>query len=489
MAVALEAVLLLADDFDELAVGLEADDAVDDVHAGAFELEGPGDVGVLVEARLDLDQRQHLLAGVGRVDQRVDDRRVGAGAVQRLLDGQHARVGGRLGEERLHRRGERIVGVVQQDVALADRGEDVLCAARFDFGDLTVRGRDERAVLEVRAVERLQFEQYGEVERRGQAVDLFRVDAELVGEQLGEERAGRVGDLQADRRSEAAAQQLLLHRVEQVLGVILFDVDVLVAGDAERARLLDDHAGEQGFEVRDDEVLHRDEPEALLAALLVGQVVDGDEAGHVAGDLHAGEVGFAGVRVLHQHREVQRVAGNVGERVRGVDGERREYGEDLLAVVARETFLLGGSEPVPAEQHDVLVSEGGEQLLGDVVRVLVLQAVRLLADGTQLLAGAQAAGRGDGDAGVDTALEAGDADHEEFIEVGGEDRGEIAAFQQRLVFVLGEFEDSLVELQPAEFSVEIAIRGQRLFAGLRLALVGFVCLGYVLGDLAAQDSL
>ena len=90
-----------------------------------------------------------------------------------------------MGEERLHRRGERIVGVVQQDVALADRGEDVLCAARFDFGDLTVRGRDERAVLEVRAVERLQFEQYGEVERRGQAVDLFRVDAELVGEQLG----------------------------------------------------------------------------------------------------------------------------------------------------------------------------------------------------------------------------------------------------------------------------------------------------------------
>ena len=153
MAVAFEAVLLLADDFDELAVGLKADDAVDDVHAGAFELAGPGDVGVLVEARLDLDQRQHLLAGVGRVDQRVDDRRVGAGAVQRLLDGQHARVGGRLGEERLHRRGERIVGVVQQDVALADRGEDVLCATRFDFGDLTVRGRDERAVLEVRAVE------------------------------------------------------------------------------------------------------------------------------------------------------------------------------------------------------------------------------------------------------------------------------------------------------------------------------------------------
>ena len=74
MAVPLETVGLLADHQRDLAVGLQAHDAVDHVHAGTFELACPGDVRVLVESRLDLDQRQHLLAGMGGVDQRVDDR-------------------------------------------------------------------------------------------------------------------------------------------------------------------------------------------------------------------------------------------------------------------------------------------------------------------------------------------------------------------------------------------------------------------------------
>ena len=96
MAVAAQAILLLAHHFDEFAVRLQTDDAVHHVHAGTFKLAGPVDVGILVESGLDLDQSQHLLAGMGCVDQRVDDRRVGAGTVQRLLDGQHPRVGGGL---------------------------------------------------------------------------------------------------------------------------------------------------------------------------------------------------------------------------------------------------------------------------------------------------------------------------------------------------------------------------------------------------------
>ena len=46
------------------------------------------------------------------VDQRVDDRRVTAGAVERLLDREHVRVGGRLLDECLHAGGERVVRVV-----------------------------------------------------------------------------------------------------------------------------------------------------------------------------------------------------------------------------------------------------------------------------------------------------------------------------------------------------------------------------------------
>ena len=84
----------------------------------------------------------------------------------------------------------------------------------------------------------------------------------------------------------------------------------------------------------DDQVLHRDESVAFFAALLVGQIVDGDQTVEVAWDLDACEMRFAACRVLDEHREIQRIAGDVGERVRGVHGERGEYGEHLLAVVA-----------------------------------------------------------------------------------------------------------------------------------------------------------
>ena len=53
---------------------LQSDDAVDDVHTRALELARPCDVRVLVEARLEFDEREHLLAGVRGVDERVDDR-------------------------------------------------------------------------------------------------------------------------------------------------------------------------------------------------------------------------------------------------------------------------------------------------------------------------------------------------------------------------------------------------------------------------------
>ena len=53
-----------------LGVGLELDEAVDHLHAGAFQVARPADVGLLVEAGLDLDQRGDGLAGLGRLDQR-----------------------------------------------------------------------------------------------------------------------------------------------------------------------------------------------------------------------------------------------------------------------------------------------------------------------------------------------------------------------------------------------------------------------------------
>src|SRR5258708_680307 len=65
-----------------------------------------------------------FLAVLGGPGQRGDDRVVFRRAVERLLDRQDLRVLGGLLDE-LDHRAERLVGVVDQDVLLADRREDV----------------------------------------------------------------------------------------------------------------------------------------------------------------------------------------------------------------------------------------------------------------------------------------------------------------------------------------------------------------------------
>ena len=267
--------------------------------AGLLQLAGPLDVGLLVEARLDLDQDQYLLAGLGGVDQRVHDRRVAGGAVQRLLDRQHVGVGGGLVEERLHGGGEGVVRVVQQHVALAQRREDVRrrCAdstsARSRWVPATKLG-----VLQLGPVQPGDREQAGQVQRPGQRVHLGVLHLQLVDEQVEHPRGDRLLDLQPHRRAEAAPHELLLQRLEQVLRVVLLDLQVLVAGDPEHVVVEHLHAGEQLLQVRGDDVLQGDV--ALRARL--------QEARQDRRHLHPGEVLVAGDRVADDDGQVERQA-------------------------------------------------------------------------------------------------------------------------------------------------------------------------------------
>src|SRR3546814_2333605 len=54
------------------SVRLPLDEAVDDLHPGAFELVRPEQILLLVEARLQFDDGGHRYARLGRLDQRAD---------------------------------------------------------------------------------------------------------------------------------------------------------------------------------------------------------------------------------------------------------------------------------------------------------------------------------------------------------------------------------------------------------------------------------
>ncbi len=131
--VAADALALAAHHQGELGVRLEPDEAVDDVGAGRLQGLGPLDVALLVEARLELHQDGDLFAVVGGVQQRLHDRRVAAHAVERPLEGEHVRVARRLAGQLQHR-GERVIGMVQQDVVAAHDGEDVGLRAVLELG-------------------------------------------------------------------------------------------------------------------------------------------------------------------------------------------------------------------------------------------------------------------------------------------------------------------------------------------------------------------
>ena len=84
-----------------------------------------------------------------------------------------------------------------------------------------------------------------------------------------------------------AQREHALDRLEQVV-VLVVELEVGVAGDAERVVGDDLHAGEQPVEVRGDHLLERHEP------LAVGHH---EEAGEQRRDLHPGEALLAGLGV------------------------------------------------------------------------------------------------------------------------------------------------------------------------------------------------
>ena len=265
VAVVLQHPVLPAHHEGEFAVRLEPDQAVDDVNARFLEFACPADVRRFVEACLDLDQGEHGFAGLGRLNERLDDGAVATGAVQGLLDGEYRRVAGRLLEERLHAGGEGFVRVMQQDAMLRDGRENVRGRVRLGRQEIDARRRHVLGVLQHGAVDLDHLVQAAEVQRGRQPVHLLLGDVEFAHEQAERQVVHVVGDLEADRRPEPTLQQLPFEGLDEVLRLVFLDLDILVPGDPELVVLEHVHAGEQLVEVVRDEVFERDEPQQPAA--------------------------------------------------------------------------------------------------------------------------------------------------------------------------------------------------------------------------------
>jgi hypothetical protein len=258
VAVAAQAVALLAHDEQGLGVGLQADEAVDDVDADLLERLGPLDVAGLVEAGLQLHEHGDLLARLGGPDEGADDRAVAGRAVQRRLDGDDLVVGGGLGQEGLDGVVEAGVGVVDEDVVAPHLGEEVrrgvVVLDQPGLGD-PLPGR----VLQVTSVQAVQHPEPGEVERSDDLVDVVVGDVELAHQQVAQLLAHGGLDLEAHGPPEPAAAQLDLDGGQQIVRFVLLEREIGVARHPEGRELHDVHPGEQLVEVGGDDLLERHE--------------------------------------------------------------------------------------------------------------------------------------------------------------------------------------------------------------------------------------
>ena len=117
------AVLVAAHEHGQLAMSFETDDAVEDLHSGILHAARPTNVRGFVKTRHQLDDQRGLLVG-GGLGERLEHRRVVAGAIEGLLHADHGRVRGALLNE-IHHRVIGVVRVVEQYVVAAQFVEDV----------------------------------------------------------------------------------------------------------------------------------------------------------------------------------------------------------------------------------------------------------------------------------------------------------------------------------------------------------------------------
>ncbi len=213
----------------DLGVGLQLDEAIDHLHAGAFEIARPFDVGLFVEARLQFDQRRHRLAGLGRLDQRLDDRRVLGGAIERLLDGDDFGIGRGLAQE-LHHHVEALEGMMDEQILGADRRKAIAAEIADAFG----KARDIGLELQIRA---LFDDELPGVADAQQMIDQHQFGALqflFVGDEAAQILGHRGAAFHMDDRAAAPALEQGFEQAHEVFGFFL-DFDVAVAQHAQAA--------------------------------------------------------------------------------------------------------------------------------------------------------------------------------------------------------------------------------------------------------------
>ena len=165
---------------------------------------------------------------------------------------------------------------------------------------------------------------------------------------------------------------------------------------------------------------------------------------------------WSSVGVVKVHEQAQRQVRDVRERPARADRQRRQHREDVLAEVALDLARRGAATPRRRRSGCPARASAGLTTSVNCAGVARGRARGpCSAISSQHLGRGQAVGAARVDPRLDLVVHAGDADHEELVEVRGEDREELQPLDQRQRLVLGQLEHAVVEVEPGQLAVDV----------------------------------
>ena len=433
-------------DQDDFAVYLQVLDGIDDLDPLALQQVGVLDVLLLVEARLQLDEHRDLLAVFGGVDQRVDDLRVLGRAVERDGNPLDPGVDGRLAQE-VDEVLERVVGEIEEDVALAHHLQDalegddvaVLQLCRIDRQQVGAHLREAHQVFhQVVAVARCKRSGSRQLQLAGQHVE--QVDGHLA------------VVYQPDRQPVAAALDPLGNPLEEALRDVIVNRELGVAHDFEgmdRDVVVGEHE-EDVVNHQPDDVVEEDN---LAPPLARGKHHEA-RAGRADRYPNHGVARRLAVVRGHADPQVGVAVGQEGNPDRLAEHERHEPRRDDRGEVVAAELPLFGREVSLVDDEDALLLHLVQQLVVGL-REEPLGALGAAAHLGQQLGRRITARETLLPPGAAEPHEVGDADLEELVLVVGEDAEELQPRKQRHASVLRLLQHPFVEGEPAQLAVVV----------------------------------
>src|SRR6056297_3078347 len=443
--------LFATDNQDHLGVGLVADHAVHHDHPGLLQPAGQLQVFSLAETGPKLNNGSNLFTTACGIRKGFHDFRIGSGTVEGLSNRQNLGILGGLTQQIDHR-AEILIGMQQQDRALADSVEH-----RFLAADLLGNRWRKAGISKIRPVHQpTDRHQSGQVDRAMHLVKIPLGQTELLEQELNQLFRAVVSNLKTHPVTKPAAEQLTAQGRGQVLQVVL-KLKVGVTGQPELIATFHFHAGEEFIGMGVD---HGRQEHQVLATI-ADIVRQPHQTRKRTGSRHNRHAGFPaeGILAIQFNDEVQAFVHQAWKRVRGIQPDGADHRQDLVfEVVANPLRLLRCPLPT-ADEVNVLLLHLGNQHIVQYVVLLADVLVSNPADFRQCLIRHHAIGT-DGFTTVFHLLpQTGNTDLEELIHVAAEDAAENQTVDQRVGLIQRLLEYPVIELQLAQFPVEVVFIG------------------------------